>query len=163
MAEPINHMSSRTAGSTPVRQVLGAPEREVFEAACEVIKSRFTLGRHHVGAAVRAASGKIYTGIHLQGVIGEPAVCAEKIAIGRAMTAGEEQIDMCVAVRHPKPREEGGRLFVLPPCGSCREMIGDYGGRDVRVILEVDGALVWMTSAALLPYRRWHRGAAPAE
>ncbi len=136
-------------------------DRELYDSAAEIITHRFAEGRHHVGAAVRGGTGAIYAGVHLQGVIGEPAVCAEKVAIGRAMTAGEDSIVGCVAIRHPKPREHNGRLFVLPPCGSCRELIGDYGGKTVRVILEVRGELGWAESGVLLPWRRWSRGAAP--
>lgn len=138
-------------------------DRQVYEAAREIITDRFKEGRHHVGCAVRAASGRIFTGVHLQGVIGEPAVCAEKVAIGRAMTAGEESVVTCVAIRHPKAREPNGRLCVLPPCGSCRELLCDYGGRDVWVIIEVDGGLHRARVGDLLPLRRWYRGATPAE
>ena len=142
---------------------LEAADREVYEAAEGVIRRRFTEGRHHVGAAVRSGSGSIYTGIHLQGVIGEPAVCAEKVAIGRAMTAGEERIVSCVAIRHPKPHEENGRLCVLPPCGSCRELLCDYGGKTVWVIIDVEGTLHRARVSDLLPLRRWCRGSTPAE
>ncbi len=138
-------------------------DHEVHDAARDVITTRFKEGRHHVGAAVRTASGKIYTGVHLQGVIGEPAVCAEKIAIGRAMTVGEDTIVTCVAIRHPKAREENGRLWVLPPCGSCRELLCDYGGKNVWVILDVEGGLHRARIVDLLPLRRWGRGATPAE
>jgi cytidine deaminase len=138
-------------------------DQEVYDAARDVITTRFSEGRHHVGAAVRAASGKIYTGVHLQGVIGEPAVCAEKVAIGHAMTDGEKRIVTCVAIRHPKPREVDGRLWVLPPCGSCRELLCDYGGKNTWVILDVDGILQRARITDLLPLRRWERGATPPE
>ena len=100
---------------------------EVLREAEEIIRTRFKEGRHHVGAAVRGGSGKIYAGIHLQAVVGEPATCAEVIAIGSAMLAGEDRITACVAVRHPKAHENPGVLKVLPPCGSCRDLIADYG------------------------------------
>ena len=133
-------------------------DRDVYNAAADVISRRFTEGKHHVGAAVRDSSGKIYTAVHLQGVIGEPAVCAEKVAIGCARTENENLVDLSVAIRHPKPNEKNGRLLVLPPCGSCRELIGDYGGRNAWVILEVTHELFKARIADLLPLRRWTRG-----
>ena len=160
-AKAVKNIGNNTLQS--ILHPLEAVDREVYDAAEEVITCRFKEGRHHVGAAVRAASGTIYTGVHLQGVIGEPAVCAEKVAIGRAMTAGEERIVTCVAMRHPKSHEKNGRLCVLPPCGSCRELLCDYGGKTVWVILDVEGTLYRAQVADLLPLRRWCRGPTPPE
>jgi cytidine deaminase len=134
---------------------------ELYRAATEVIRARFKEGRHHVGAAVRGGSGEIYPGIHLQAVVGEPATCAEVVAIGAAMVAGEERITACVAVRHPKRRERKGRFMVLPPCGSCRDLIADYGGKGVWILLEVEGQLRRARISELIPLRRWQRGATP--
>ncbi len=136
-------------------------DQEVLRAAESIIRERFKEGRHHVGAAVRGGSGKIYAGIHLQAVVGEPATCAEVIAIGRAMAEGEDRITASVAVRHPKPREASKVLHILPPCGSCRDLLADYGGREVWVILEIDGAVRKARIADLIPLRRWTRGPSP--
>jgi cytidine deaminase len=132
---------------------------DVLRAAEAVIRERFREGRHHVGAAVRGASGKIYTGIHLQAVVGEPATCAEVIAIGRAMIEGEDRITACVAVRHPKPHEVSRELTILPPCGSCRDLIADYGGRDAWILLTTGGKVQKARISDLIPLRRWARGA----
>ena len=135
----------------------------LYESAVAIIRARFREGRHHVGAAVRGGSGRIYAGLHLQAVVGEPAVCAEAIAIGRAMAEGEERISASVAVRHPKEREVGGAPRVLPPCGSCRDLVADYGGKNAWILLEVDGKLVKTRIHELIPLRRWARGASPIE
>ena len=139
---------------------LESGDQAVYDAAAKVITQRFKEGCHHVGAAVRDVDGRIFSGVHLQGVIGEPAVCAEKVAIGRAMTEGNRQIELSVAIRHPKQQETDGRLYVLPPCGSCRELIADYGSKETWVILELNGALFRARITDLLPMRRWQRGAA---
>jgi len=136
----------------------GPEDLEVYQVAADIIRSRFKEGRHHVGAAVRGGSGRIYAGVHLQAVVGEPAVCAEVIAIGNAMVAGEERITTCVAVRHPKEREANGSLKILPPCGSCRDLIADYGGKDAWVLVETDGQVQKARISDLIPLRRWTRG-----
>jgi cytidine deaminase len=147
----------------PALTPLTPDDQALYEAAAELIRARFKEGRHHVGAAVRGSSGRIYAGVHLQAVVGEPAFCAEAIAIGHAMTQGEEGIAACVAVRHPKEREANGALRVLPPCGSCRDLIADYGGREAWVLLEIEGGLVKTRIRELIPLRRWARGASPIE
>lgn len=152
-------MSGDTIAPT-ILYPLESGDQEVYDAAAAVITRRFKEGCHHVGAAVRDTDGEIFAGVHLQGVVGEPAVCAEKVAIGSAMTDGDRQIDLSVAIRHPKPHETDGRLFVLPPCGACRELIADYGSKNTWVILEVNGALFRARITDLLPMRRWQRGAA---
>jgi len=66
-----------------------------------------------VAAAIRARSGKIYTGVclHLPCGIG---FCAEHAAVAEMLKARETQVDSIVAV---------SRARVLPPCGRCRELL----------------------------------------
>ena len=53
-------------------------------------------------------------------------MCAEAVALGRALLEGDGQIDSVVAVRHPKPDEVDRELAVVSPCGACREMFLDH-------------------------------------
>jgi cytidine deaminase len=71
------------------------------------------------------------------------AVCAEGVALGRAVTeVGETGIETIVAVRHPDPAEPDQAIAVVSPCGSCRELIWDYD-RNARVIVPgADGPVV---------------------
>jgi cytidine deaminase len=71
------------------------------------------------------------------------AVCAEAVALGRAVTdVGETGIETIVAVRHPDPEEPDQAIAVVSPCGSCRELIWDYD-RNARVIVPgTDGPVV---------------------
>ena len=59
--------------------------------------------------------------------------CAEHSAIAAMVTAGEYRIATIVAVW----RDEQGRLYVLPPCGRCREFMRqvDSGNLDAQVLL----------------------------
>ena len=87
---------------------------------------------------MRTRDGRIVTGVNIDAYIGRIAVCAEAIAIGRAITeTGDKGIDTIVAVRHPKPGEPG-KIAVVPPCGICRELIHDYDAK-ARVIVPNHG------------------------
>ena len=57
---------------------------------------------------MRTRSGKIFTGVNLDAYLGRMAVCAEAVALGRAVveTGGDAGIDTIVAVRHPPPRDK---------------------------------------------------------
>ncbi len=101
-------------------------DKELLEEARSIISKRFKEDYHHIGAAVRTKSGKIFAAVHLEAYVGRVAVCAEAIAIGMAAAEGDTDIETIVAVeRHGK---------VVSPCGMCRELISDYAP-DCRVII----------------------------
>ncbi len=81
---------------------------------------------HTVSAALRGRDGRIWTGVHLGATVGRLSICAEAIALGRALLEGDGTIATAVALRHPKPEEELREIAVVAPCGACREMITDY-------------------------------------
>jgi cytidine deaminase len=115
--------------------MLSERDRELIAAASDAIKQRYRNDWQEVGAALRTRDGRIYTGVNLDAYLGRMAVCAEAVALGRAVTeVGEMGIDMIVAVRHPDPDEADQAIAVVSPCGSCRELIWDYD-RNARVIV----------------------------
>jgi cytidine deaminase len=95
-------------------------------------------GNHHLGVCIDTGSG---TGF-----------CAEHAAVAAMVTAGEYRIARIVAVW----RDETDRLYVLPPCGRCREFIRqiDDANLDTRVILGSEQAVALRE---LLPYHEWPR------
>ena len=108
------------------RDALSPKDRELIAAARDAIQQRYRNEWQEVGAAVRTRDGRIITGVNIDAYLGRMAVCAEAVAIGRAITeAGDQGIDTIVAVRHPKPDEKDQTIAVVSPCGSCREIIYD--------------------------------------
>ncbi len=103
---------------------------ELIESAKKTIQARYKEGWHHVGAAVRMKSGKIYAAVNLEAYIGRVAVCAEAIALGKAISEGEDEFDTIVAVQS----DGQGDARLVSPCGICRELISDYG-RQMQVLL----------------------------
>lgn len=79
-----------------------------------------------VGAALRAESGKIYTGCNVENASYGLTVCAERVAIFKAVSEGERRFTaICVTA-------DTDRL--TPPCGACRQIIWEFCG-NVPVIL----------------------------
>jgi cytidine deaminase len=112
------------------RTRLTAKDRELITAARDAIKDRYRNEWQEVGAALRTRDGRIITGVNIDAYLGRMAVCAEAVAIGRAITeAGDQGIECIVAVRHPKPGEKDRTIAVVSPCGSCREIIHDYDAK----------------------------------
>ena len=133
----------------------GAPlsekDRELIAVAREAIQKRYRDEWQEVGAALRTRDGRIITGVNIDAYLGRMAVCAEAVAIGRAITeAGDRGIETIVAVRHPKPGEADQTIAVVSPCGSCREIIHDYDA-NARVIVPNGDRPAVATIAELLP------------
>ena len=107
---------------------------------------------HTVAAALRDEHGRIWTGLHLGTTVGRLQVCAEPVALGRALLGGAGKIVASVAVRHPKPDEASQEIAVVSPCGGCRELLADYAP-EAWVI--VPGGRKLPVSVLLpLPYQR---------
>ncbi|OCK62343.1 cytidine deaminase [Bradyrhizobium sp. LMTR 3] len=118
--------------------MLSEKDKELIAAAIDAIRPRYRNKWQEVGAAMRTRDGRIVTGVNIDAYIGRIAVCAEAIAIGRAITeTGDRGIETIVAVRHPKP-DEPGDIAVVSPCGICRELIHDYDAK-ARVIVPDHG------------------------
>lgn len=97
-----------------------------------------------VGAAIRAASGAIYTGVNVENVAYPEGTCAEAGAIAAMVAAGDTVIaEVAVIADSPLP---------VSPCGGCRQKLAEFGAGDVVVTLgTTDGLTRTTTLGALLP------------
>ncbi|CAH0229537.1 Blasticidin-S deaminase [Peribacillus sp. Bi96] len=131
---------------------MNGADHDLIAAASAKITELYEENKHHVGAALRTKSGKIVDAVHIEAYIGRVTVCAEAIAIGKAISEGEKEFDTIVAVKHPYSDEENRALKVVSPCGMCRELISDYA-KDCFVILNVDGETIKTEISELLPLK----------
>jgi cytidine deaminase len=79
-----------------------------------------------VGAAVRAKSGRIFTGCNVENSTYSLTLCAERVAIFKAISEGERGFDALAIVADTES--------LAPPCGACRQIIWEFCG-DAEVIL----------------------------
>ena len=136
---------------------LGNAEQDLIAAAKAAIRQRYRNDWQEVGAALRPRSGKVFTGVNLDAYLGRMAVCAEAVALGRAVVdVGDDGIDLIVAVRHPPPADKDQTIAVVSPCGACRELIFDYD-RKARVIVPSGKSAAVVAIADLLP-NKYTRG-----
>ena len=91
----------------------------------------------NVGATLVTDRGSVFSGVCIDTGSGT-GFCAEHAAIAAMVTAGEYRIARIVAVW----RDDAGALYVLPPCGRCREFIRqiDPANIDTEVVLGADQA-----------------------
>lgn len=97
-----------------------------------------------VGAAIKAASGTIYSGCNVENVAYPEGTCAEAGAIAAMVASGETEIaEVYVVAGSPAP---------VPPCGGCRQKLAEFAKGDVVVTMAtMDGAQLVTTVADLLP------------
>lgn len=99
--------------------------------------------RFRVGAAVRAKSGRIFTGCNVENASYGLTICAERVAIFKAISEGEREFSAIAVVTDAET--------LTPPCGACRQIIWEFCG-DVPVILaNLDGKIERERSLNLLP------------
>lgn len=79
-----------------------------------------------VGAALRAISGRIFGGCNVENATYGLTICAERVALFKAISEGERGFDAIAVVTDTDS--------LTPPCGACRQLIWEFCG-DVPVIL----------------------------
>jgi len=77
-----------------------------------------------VGAAIRAASGKIYLGANVENASYSLTICAERVAASAAVTAGDRDFTAIAIV------SRGG----ASPCGACRQFLAEFNPK-LRVVM----------------------------
>ncbi len=98
-----------------------------------------------VGAAVKTGSGKIYAGCNIENAAYPTGICAERVAIFKAVSEGERELVALAVVT-----SNGGS-----PCGACRQALSEFANDDATIILaSTEGHQVkTMTMQEMLPDR----------
>lgn len=86
-------------------------------------KAHAPYSKFRVGAALLTKSGKIYTGCNVENASYGLTICAERVAITKAVSDGHRQFQ-AIAVVAPSA--------ALSPCGACRQFLAEFG--DMAVI-----------------------------
>ena len=95
-----------------------------------------------VGAALRTRSGRIFTGCNIENAAYPTGICAERVAIFKAVSEGEMAFEVLAVVT-----PNGGS-----PCGGCRQVMAEFGLDALVLIGDGEGHLVQETTvSALLP------------
>lgn len=98
--------------------------------------------QYPVGAALRTASGRIFTGCNIENAASPTSMCAERVAIFKAVSEGEMALEVLALVT-----PNGGT-----PCGSCRQVMVEFNPDMLVLIADGEGRLVQETTVAgLLP------------
>lgn len=98
-----------------------------------------------VGAALLTKSGKVYTGCNVENAAYPVVCCAERVAIFKAISEGDNEFtSLAVVADTDRP---------VPPCGSCRQVISEFFDSKVEIhTSNLHGDEKTLTVEELLPY-----------
>jgi cytidine deaminase len=95
-----------------------------------------------VGAALRTKTGRLFTGVNVENAAYPTTICAERVAVFKAVSEGEREFEVIAVVT-----DNGGS-----PCGSCRQVLAEFGLDTIVLIADGQGKLVKQTTVKeLLP------------
>lgn len=118
---------------------------DLFKAAMTVRENAYApYSNFQVGAAIRTASGKVYTGCNVENVAYPEGTCAEAGAIAAMIAAGETEIKEILVV--------AGGASKVSPCGGCRQKIAEFAQGDTPVYMaDLAGDIEEISIGDLLP------------
>ena len=96
-----------------------------------------------VGAALRTEGGKVYTGCNVESASYGLTVCAERVAIWKALSEGERKFTELAVVADTET--------LTPPCGTCRHIIWEFARGAKIVFANLHGDQEEFQIAELLP------------
>src|SRR5215217_4899925 len=95
-----------------------------------------------VGSSLRTKSGRIFTGVNVENAAYPQTMCAERVAIFKAVSEGEKDFEAITVVT-----DNGGS-----PCGGCRQVMAEFGLDTIVLMADGKGHIVKETTVKeLLP------------
>jgi len=124
-------------------QGLSPKERDLVALALEARKKAYApYSRFQVGAALLAESGEVYLGCNVENASYGLSICAERVALFKAVAAGERRFKAIAVVTET----------MATPCGSCRQVLAEFGEDKLQIIVaDLEGQMEVYALGELLP------------
>ena len=107
------------------------------------LRSVAPFSNFRVGAALQTAAGKVFTGCNVESASYGLTVCAERVAIWKALSEGERDFTNLVIVADTE--------VLTPPCGTCRQIIWEFAKHATVVLANLRGQKEEVSISELLP------------
>jgi len=123
---------------------LSESENDLIAIATEArLRSVAPFSSFKVGAALRTKEGKVFTGCNVESASYGLTVCAERVAIWKALSEGERDFTDLVIVADTEQ--------LTPPCGTCRQIIWEFAKHATILLANLRGEQEEVDIAHLLP------------
>ena len=124
----------------PTRSMLAAMAALAREAR---ERAHAPYSRFKVGAALKTRTGEIVTGCNIENASYGLSMCAERVAVFKAVSEGLDDFDVIAVVADSKR--------ITPPCGPCRQILWEYCGDVLVHMTDLSGRSRTLRLAELLP------------
>ena len=102
-----------------------------------------------VGAALVTKEGKVYRGCNIESSVFSPSLCAERVALAKAISEGEKEFSAIAIVGAPSGEEPKDPCY---PCGVCRQVLSEHVDlKTFKIVTEENGKANVCTLSDLLP------------
>ncbi|ASK63371.1 cytidine deaminase [Virgibacillus phasianinus] len=121
-------------------------KEQLLEKAVEMRDNAYVpYSKFPVGAALLTKSGNVYTGCNIENAAFPVSLCAERVAIFKAVAEGETDfVELAVAADTGRP---------VPPCGSCRQVMSEFFKPETTIHLtNLHNQVKTVTMEELLPF-----------
>lgn len=109
-----------------------AMRAELIDRARKIRRQAYAPYSHYqVGAALLTKSGKIYEGVNIENAAFPVTICAERVAVFKAVSEGEREFAAIAVVTR-----DGGS-----PCGSCRQVLAEFSLEMCVYLADENGVL----------------------
>ena len=116
----------------------------LIESARQVREKAYAPYSHFkVGAAVRTKNGRVFTGCNVENLSFGLTICAERVAVGAAVAAGERDFEALAVVADSKEP--------VTPCGACRQVLAEFSTTLPICSANLEGEVYESSIAELLP------------
>ena len=102
-----------------------------------------------VGAALLTREGNVYTGANIENASYSPTICAERVAFFKAINEGERDF---IAIAIAGGEKDKPSKADFPPCGVCRQVMGEFCDKDFIVIWGNGEKITKKTLGEILPF-----------
>lgn len=107
-------------------------DKELVKTAVAAMEKSYTpYSGFKVGAALLAGDGRVFVGCNIENAAYPAAICAERTALGNAVSAGAREF-LKIAIVGGK---NGEITDYCPPCGICRQVLSELCGEDLEILL----------------------------
>ena len=124
-------------------------DKELYKLAIKAMEYSYSpYSDCKVGAALLCKNGKVFTGTNIENAAFGPTVCAERVAIFKAVSEGEKEF-LKIAVVGGKSGVING---IFAPCGVCRQVLREFCDDDFEILLgETEDSFKKVTLKDLFP------------
>ncbi len=122
--------------------------QKLMETAVEARKNAYApYSGYRVGAALLAEDGRVFTGCNVENAAYSPTICAERVAVGKAVSEGATRFTAIAVVGGAGENPSD----TCTPCGVCRQVLAEFASSELAIVVGSPDRFAVHTLGELLP------------